>query len=71
MRNHQDMLRAFVIERIMCDGELSLEYTPDELREEIIEILDDARPKLNQLERDGLIVQKMKEFSQLFMEDSF
>ncbi len=58
MRNHQDMLRAFVIERIMCDGELSLEYTPDELREEIIEILDDARPKLNQLERDGLIVQK-------------
>jgi oxygen-independent coproporphyrinogen-3 oxidase len=65
-RNHQDTVRAFVIERIMCDGELSLEHTPDELRGDVHEVLDETRVNLNQLERDGLIVQKKEGFAATF-----
>jgi len=54
-RTHEDSIRAYIIERIMCDGELVVGRSPEPLQAEVQEAMWEVLPRLRQLENDGLI----------------
>jgi len=54
-RSREDAVRAFLIERIMCDGEVRLENLPAVFAEEIRFLVAEAAPILEPLIEDGII----------------
>lgn len=65
-RGHQDVVRAYIIERIMCDGECSVHNAPKALREDLFHVFEETRPKLKLLEQDGLIALESERITATF-----
>ena len=55
VRTADDTVRAYIIERIMCDGELVVDEAPLAVREGVEAAVEEALPRLRLLERDDLL----------------
>jgi oxygen-independent coproporphyrinogen-3 oxidase len=55
-RSEDDVVRAYLIERIMCDGELRFSRLPAHIADAAARVIDEASANLAQMERDGLII---------------
>jgi oxygen-independent coproporphyrinogen III oxidase len=54
-RSRDDLVRSYVIQRIMCEGEIRLSQVPFSLTDEVTDLVERVAPNLKELERDGLI----------------
>jgi oxygen-independent coproporphyrinogen III oxidase len=55
VRTYDDKVRAYIIERIMCDGGVTVDQAPEDLKEDVFEILGESMKELELLRNDGLI----------------